>query len=311
MLKPFRLLLLPLSFAVGFMLPACQAQETMSRDAAEHHYLGNLFKLGIPQAGWVLDNPENLSEWTEIQVVWYDSAQAQWIHYSYEAEGDQVYLSTALEDSSILAEMAKRAPVWGKQNRDLSLPSQNEQYFLPFSFWSISFNDVWDQDYQVSEPWQKVDCDRPRRGAFCIDDSLHPTELALADGYRPRVWKFDMENVSMEEMFQGLDSLIADFQVEPDLINWTVWAKQPIFHGVEKGGLFNLLVLFESPYPGFRVFYTYNAFNKELSIKLENTRPTYGPKQRFTRLCAHGPGSNYACEFLDMEGFRLKRSLQP
>ncbi|QNR23158.1 hypothetical protein [Croceimicrobium hydrocarbonivorans] len=51
-------------------LEACsQVGEKLSIQEAEHHYLGQLFKNGIPNSGWLVENVAVSDTWDEMQIA--------------------------------------------------------------------------------------------------------------------------------------------------------------------------------------------------------------------------------------------------
>ncbi|QNR23159.1 hypothetical protein [Croceimicrobium hydrocarbonivorans] len=202
-------------------------------------------------------------------------------------------------DESEMQAMQAKAESLGTKGRNLAVPNQQARIFLPLSIAGFSFNQLMSDSVELPA-WNLVDCDRPRNAVFCFSKGRKKVEIGTFGKRNLRIRRINIVGISLDSARYYLDEIVRDLQVEPDYINWTYFSKEPSpgWNGFAKGDLTSLLVLFEQTYPGFRLHFVYRPLNKELEIKLENTRPDYGRKMRFTRNCVHGPDSDHACEFL-------------
>lgn len=296
---------------------SCQAQEAknlehLSLAEAEAKYLALIFSKGIPELGLFKADAENPDYWQSLQMVWYDSSrQGYFLHRLDRIEKDRAlngaYYRFQPIDSVERKQLAEAVAEKSRADRDLSVPNQNAKIYLPLKVWGFSFNQMIN-DSTSFESWRRMPCDRPRLGVACFRLNERKTEAGLFSRQNPRIRRIEIKGVSQEEALVHLDSLVRDLQVEPEYINWTTFAKKPLIHGYQIGDLFTLSVIFQSTYPAFRLIYTYRALGGELEIKIQNTRPDYGPHPKRKKLCAFGPGSDYACEFLDYKGLKAKRN---
>lgn len=295
---------------------SCQAQEAsnlehLSLKEAEARYLALLFDKGVPELGLFTADSENPDYWQSLEMVWYDSVSQQYfLHHLQGIPSDQslngAYYQKRPIDSLGRMALAERVANRGPNDRDLAVPNQNSKIFLPISVWGVSFNHLM-SDTTSFETWKTLPCDRPRLGVACFSLGEMEAEAGLFNRKNPRIRRIVMKGVSQEQALDHLDSLVRQLQVEPEYINWTTFAKKPLVHGYAVGDLFTLSVIFQSTYPAFRLVFAYRALGGELEVKIQNTRPDYGPHPKRKKLCAFGPGSDYACEFLNYQGLKAKR----
>lgn len=281
---------------IGLYSCSSSGQELSTREA-EQQYLAHVFQKGVPQAGYLKAAADDSDLWTELQVVWFDSLKQEHHLHSYENDGSMVHYQMSVISAQESEAIAAASEALSLPDRNLVLPDQNSACFIPLHFWSFSFNQSFSPEHQV-KGWENCDCDRPRRSVYCFKQGELRLELGLFSLRNPRIRAMSIKGLSQDEAIRKFQEIVQQFKVEPDIINWTTFAKKPLVHGFNIGDLFTLNCVFQSPYPAFRFFYTYMALNQELQLKIENTRPTYVPKQRRKKLCAFGEGSDYACEFI-------------
>lgn len=285
---------------------ACaQSAEVLSVEEAEQQYVGDLFALGVPNAGVLRNDPSNPDLWAELEMVWYDSLEESFVWHHYLRNEGSVKYRTAPSDSSKFMALRKEGETIKNQGRNLNLPTQQDHFFLPVTFEGISFNRLLRPGLKI-EGWTEIECKRPNQYRFCYQKGSWSALLAIGNRHQPRPWKISIKGLSEEEAVQGLLEFSKSLQVEPDIINWTTFAKKPMLHGYSIGDLFTLSAYFQSTYPAFRVNYYYKALGGELEIKLSNTRPDYGLKPKRKKLCVFGSGSKYACEFIGLKDLQGK-----
>lgn len=296
---------------------SCQAQQSadfehLSFQEAEAKYLNLLFTKGVPELGLFRADQENPDYWQSLEMVWFDSISQKYLLHTFNRiEPDRalngVYYQIQAIDSVERVKLAQKVTEKSSADRDLSVPNQNSKIYLPIRVWGVSYNQLI-TDKTSFETWKTKPCDRPRLGVACFQLEGKEAEAGLFSRRNPRIRRIVMKGVSQEEAMAHLDSLVQDLQVEPEYINWTTFAKKPLVHGYQVGDLFTLSVIFQSTYPAFRLIYAYRALGGELEIKIQNTRPDYGPHPKRKKLCAFGPDSDYACEFLDYAGLKAKQN---
>ncbi len=303
--------------SIFLLATSCQAQEPidfkhLSLEEAETKYLSLLFRNGVPEIGLFTADEENADYWKSLEVIWYDSSSHDYTLHRFErVEPDKAlngaYYHTQSIDSLESLKLANKVAHKSDADRDLSVPSQNSIIYLPIKVWGVSFNQMI-SDSTSFDTWHTTPCNRPRLGVACFKFEERQAEAGLFSRRNPRIRRIVMKGVSQEEALDHLDSLVQDIQVEPEYINWTTFAKKPLVHGYQIGDLFTLSVIFQSTYPAFRLIYTYRALGGELEVKIQNTRPDYGPQPKRKKFCAFGPNSDYACEFLDYPSLLAKRN---
>ncbi len=281
-------------------------KESLSIPEAEQHYLQALMQYGNPLAGYVLDGDEASKHWQEIEVIWYDSLQGQRLYHHFIREEEEVKHHSDIVAADELEALIQKTEGKGEAVRDLRCLNQRASIFLPLQFMGLDFNTSYSADTKsFGANWSLSPTKASNKGRVYLDSKAGlKAELGLFNTGRIR--KLNIQKVPQDRALQYLDSLIDKLGVFPKPCNWTYHTKDNMAFGAKSGDFFSLTAVFESPFPAFRPFYVYRAYEQEIEIKLENTRPDYGPKKRFTEFCVHGEGADKACEFLDRESFGIK-----
>lgn len=305
------------AFLLLIVTISCCAQEPekldlLGKEEAESRYLRMLFDNGAPLAGLFTAKEGSGDDWSSLEMIWFDSTSNQYLWHEFsETEFTQslqaFYYKSKKVDSLDLKALERKVAEKAANDRDLALPNQNSKLFLPLKIWGIPFNQSLDANSSFG-PWQSLPCDRPRRAVVCTALGDLRAEAGLFSTRNPRIRRVLIKGLNFEQALAHLDTLVEHIQEEPEYINWTVFAKKPLIHGFETGDLFTLSVIFQSPYPAFRLVYDYRALQGELEIKIQNTRPDYGVHPKRKKLCAFGDGANYACEFLTYDALKAKRN---
>ena len=291
---------------VGLFSCAETEKESLSIPEAEQHYLQALMQYGNPLAGYVLDGEVASRHWQEIEVIWYDSLQGQHLYHHYIREEEVVEYHSDIVAAEELKALIQKTEGKGEAVRDLRCLNQRASIFLPLPFMGVDFNTSYSAEKaDFGSNWSLDSTKSSNKGRVYLDSKAGlKAELGLFNTGRIR--KLNIQKVPQERALQYLDTLIDKLGVFPKPCNWTYHTKDNMAFGAKSGDLFSLTAVFESPYPAFRLFYVYRAYEQEIEIKLENTRPDYGRKKRFTEFCVHGEGSDKACEFLDESAFEEK-----
>lgn len=291
---------------VGLFSCAKTDKETISITKAEQHYLEALMQYGNPVAGYVLDGEEASSQWQEIEVIWYDSLQDQHLYHHFICEEEEVKHHSDIVAIEELETLVQKTEGKGEAVCDLRCLNQRASIFLPLPFMGLDFNTTYTAETSdFGSNWSLSSTKSSNKGRVYLDSKAgFIAELGIFNTGRIR--KLNIQKVPQDQALQYLDSLIDKLGVFPKPCNWTYHTKDNLAFRAKNGDLFSLTAVFESPYPAFRLFYVYRAYEQEIEIKLENTRPDYGPKKRFAEFCVYGEGADKACEFLDKSTFEEK-----
>jgi hypothetical protein len=286
----------------------CKPNLALELEQAEEHYVKNVFKYGMPQGGHLRLEQGDPSQWTAIHALWFDSISGQYFEEIYSRRGQQVYLDSmgsAQPRAAVLKEDIQRSK---GELIGLDLVDQQATLFLPLQFFGLNFFQWFDDTTSLEKTFYHYqDCDRSSKVRVCLSDGTHDVELSLfGTRDKRRIRTLKISPLSKLEALAYLDTLNDVLGCFPEPVSWIAYARKPVIHNRFVGDLYSFRASYQSPFPVFRLIFSYAELGGELRVKLENCREDYAKKIRILPKCAFVDGNDYYCEFLNQTSFDAK-----